>query len=54
MTVGYRRNKRGNQRFLEANEHENITSQNLSDTVKTVLRGIFIAMSTYINKDIFT
>jgi hypothetical protein len=34
--------------FLEANENENRTYQNLWDTAKAVLRGKFIAMSAYI------
>jgi stress response protein YsnF len=34
--------------FLEFNENENTTYQNLWDSVKTILRGKFIAMSTYI------
>jgi hypothetical protein len=33
--------------FLEVNESENTTYQNLWDTAKTVLRGKFIAMSAY-------
>jgi hypothetical protein len=37
-------------RFLEVNENENRTFQNLWDTAKTVLRGKFIAMSVYIKK----
>jgi hypothetical protein len=31
--------------FLEVNENENMTYQNLWDTAKAVLRGKFIAMS---------
>jgi hypothetical protein len=31
-------------RFLEVNENENTTYQNLWDTAKAVLRGKFIAM----------
>jgi hypothetical protein len=34
--------------FLEVNENENTTYQNLWDTAKAVLRGKFIAMSAYI------
>jgi hypothetical protein len=32
-------------RFLEANENENMTYQNLRNTAKAVLRGKFIAMN---------
>jgi hypothetical protein len=34
-------------KFLEVNENENTTYQNLWDTEKAVLRGKFIAMSAY-------
>jgi hypothetical protein len=37
-------------RFLEVNENENMTSRNLWDTEKAVLRGKFIAMSGYIKR----
>jgi hypothetical protein len=37
-------------RFLEVNENEPITYQNLWDTAKAVLRGKFIAMSAYIKR----
>jgi hypothetical protein len=37
-------------RFLEVNEKENMTYQNLWDTAKEVLRGKFIDMSAYIKR----
>jgi hypothetical protein len=36
--------------FLEVNENENMTYQNLWDIAKAVLRGQFIAMSAYIKR----
>jgi hypothetical protein len=36
--------------FLEVNENENMTYQNLWDTAKAVLRGKFIAMSAQIKR----
>ena len=35
---------------IEMNENENTTTQNLSDTVKAVLRGRFIAIQAYLKK----
>ena len=35
---------------IETNENENTTTQNLWDTVKTVLRGKFIAIQAYLKK----
>ena len=35
---------------METNENENITTPNLWDTVKAVLRGKFIAIQAYFNK----
>jgi hypothetical protein len=35
-------------RFLEVNENENTTYQNLWDTAKAILRGNFTVMSAYI------
>jgi hypothetical protein len=40
----------GKKRFLEANENENTTYQNLLDTAKAVLRGKFIHMSAHIKR----
>jgi hypothetical protein len=37
-------------RFLEVNENENMTYQNLWNTAKAVLSGKLIAMSTYIKR----
>jgi hypothetical protein len=37
-------------KFLEVSGNESTTYWNLWDTAKTVLRGEFIAMSTYIKK----
>jgi hypothetical protein len=46
--VGHRRNKGGNKKFLEFNKNENKNYLKLWDTAKAVLRGNFIAMSTYV------
>jgi hypothetical protein len=48
--MGHRGNKEEIKRLLEANENENTTNWNLWDTAKTILRGKFIAMSTYIKR----
>jgi hypothetical protein len=37
-------------KFLEANENQNTNYQNLWDTEKAILRGKFIARSTYIKR----
>jgi hypothetical protein len=37
-------------RFLKVNENENMTYWHLWDRAKAVLRGKFIAMSTYIKR----
>jgi hypothetical protein len=42
--------KEENKRFLEVNENENMTYQNLLDKAKAVLRGKIIAMSTHIKR----
>jgi hypothetical protein len=46
--MDHRRNKEGNQKFLEYNENGNTTCQNLWDITKTVLKVKFIAMIVYI------
>ena len=37
-------------KFLETNDNENRTTQNLWDAAKAVLRGRFIAIQTYFKK----
>ena len=37
-------------RFLETNDNENMTTQNLWDTAKVVLQGKFIAIQSYHKK----
>ena len=38
------------ERFQEINENENMTTQNLWDATKAVLRGKFIAIQSYLKK----
>jgi hypothetical protein len=38
------------ERFMEVNENENMTYQNLWNTAKAVLRGKYAVMSTYIKR----
>ena len=38
--------KRGIKKFLETNDNENMTTQNLWDVAKAVLRGKFIAIQS--------
>ena len=37
-------------KYLETNENENTTTQNLWDAAKAVLRGKFIAIQAYLKK----
>ena len=37
-------------KYLETNDNENTTIQNLSDAAKAVLRGKFIAIQAYLKK----
>ena len=42
--------KREIKEFLEKNDNENMTTQNLWDAAKAVLRGTFIVIQSYIKK----
>ena len=42
--------KREIKKFLETNDNENTTTQNLWDAAKAVLRRKFIAIQSYLNK----
>ena len=42
--------KREIKNFLETNDNENMTTQNLWDAAKTVLRGKLIAIQSYLNE----
>ena len=42
--------KREIKKFLETNDNENTTTQNLWDGAKAVLRGKFIAIQSYLKK----
>ena len=42
--------KREIKQFLETNDNENITTQNLWDVAKAVLRGKLIALQSYLKK----
>ena len=42
--------KRERKKFLETNDKENMTTQNLWDAAKVVLRGKFIAIQSYLKK----
>ena len=42
--------KREIRKFLETNDNENTTTQNLWDAAKAVLRGNFIAIQSYLKK----
>ena len=42
--------KREIKKFLETNDNKNMTTQNLWDAAKAVLRGKFIAIQSYLKK----
>ena len=44
--------EKGNKKFLETNDNENMTTQNLWDVAKAVLRGKLIAIQSYLKKNI--
>ena len=44
------KSKREVRKFLETNDNENTTTQNLWDTAKAVLRKKFIAIQSYLKK----
>ena len=43
--------KREIKKFLETNDNENTTTQNLWDAAKVVLRGKFTAIQSYLKKE---
>ena len=43
--------KRRIKKFLETNDNENMTTQNLWDAAKAVLTGKFIAIQSYLKKN---
>ena len=43
-------NQKGIKKFLETNDNENMTMQNLWDAAKAVLRGKFITLQSYFKK----
>ena len=42
--------KREIKKILETNDNENMTTQNLRDAAKAVLRGMFVAIQSYLKK----
>ena len=42
--------KEENKKYLETNDNENMMTQNLWDVAKALLRGKFIAIQSYLNK----
>ena len=45
-----RKLKKNFKKYMEANENENITVQNLWDATKVVLRGKYIAIQAFLKK----
>ena len=50
LPTNHGRNQKWNQIWIETNENENTATQNLWESVKTVLRGRFIAIQAYLKK----
>ena len=50
MTNRLLKKSKGKSRFLETNDNENTTTQNLWDAAKAVLKGKFIAIQSYLKK----
>ena len=50
MNVSTRKLKKNLKKFMETNENENTTVQNLWDTGKAVLRGKYIAIQVFVKK----
>ena len=46
-----RGNQKGNKKYLETNDNEDTTIQNLWDAAKAVLRGKFIEMQAFLKKE---
>ena len=39
------------QKYMEVNENDNTTTQNLWDTAKAVIRGTYIAIQAFLKKE---
>ena len=50
LPTRYEEIEREIKKFLETNDNENMTTQNLWDAAKAVLRGKFIATQSYLKK----
>ena len=49
--MGHQGNQRELKKYLETNDNENTTVQNLRDAAKAVLRGKFIAIQAFLKKE---
>lgn len=50
MIIGSKNKWRKSKEYVETNENENKTYQNLSAAAKTIAEGKFIAISAHLNK----